>query len=584
MELPKLPGYVFYDPRKTDYRKGQFLHHVTGRMMPRSPRREDLEESAGLATQSIRFAPDGRPSACVAPPRDPVSTFPDYIPPHVAYEHLVLRFYAYFRESVPESNDETHRVRYVKIHVYLEDDSVMIEENIVRNAGIPQGVILRRMKVLNPNIQPLGAFYKISDFNVGQSMDLSGIVYRLYACDAFTEEYFRSNGVTLNKFETPPDDLYTIKRRLTDRPIRVTYINTDKTNLRRFLDFDGKVLRFYTTWDDRKAIFGEKRNFILHFFLVDGTIEIRQVLPLNSGRDPVSQFLKRTRLKKPGTDQLYLDSDLEIGKEVDVFGRKFLLYDADGFTKQFLDEKYGQHDWTPIDVDQWAATKKAERPPPPYNGWGDEADSLGFCYSLHPKPPRKDIIKLITKDGYVLRFAAKFKNPQPQDVRRTFVIVYYLADDTVAVFELQHRNSGFRGGKFIQRGKWKNVAAGGRGFIAADFKVGEEITINCFTFITSVADDFAMNFMESQSDNFTQSDLVDIITACKKEQPRVQAIREAFEAIDPDLSGWIHPSQAEEALKTVYGQQFNLHQIRTIVRRWTEQPGFDYFSFMSALA
>jgi hypothetical protein len=23
MSLPKLPGYVFYDPRKTEYRKGQ---------------------------------------------------------------------------------------------------------------------------------------------------------------------------------------------------------------------------------------------------------------------------------------------------------------------------------------------------------------------------------------------------------------------------------------------------------------------------------------------------------------------------------------------------------------------------------
>jgi hypothetical protein len=135
-----------------------------------------------------------------------------------------------------------------------------------------------------------------------------------------------------------------------------------------------------------------------------------------------------------------------------------------------------------------------------------------------------------------------------------------LAGDNVTVFELQQLNSGFRGGKFIRRGKWKKVAAGGQDLTAADFKVGKEITINCFTFITNIADDFAMNFMESQSDNFLRSDLVEIITPCKKEQSCVQAIREIFEAIDPDPCGWIHPKPAEEALETVSGQQFDLHQ------------------------
>jgi hypothetical protein len=194
------------------------------------------------------------------PPRDPISTFPDYIPAHVAYEDWVFRLYAYFRESVPESNDETSRVRYVKIYVYLEEDTIMIEENAVRNSGIAQGFFLRRMKVINPAIRPLRAFYQIRDFNVGVCLEINGIVYRIYACDEFTEQYFRSEGLTLNEFETAPDDLYTIKRRLTDRPIRDTYANTDKTNLSRFLDFDGKVLRFYCTWDHRK--------FILYYFLV----------------------------------------------------------------------------------------------------------------------------------------------------------------------------------------------------------------------------------------------------------------------------------------------------------------------------
>jgi hypothetical protein len=348
------------------------------------------------------------------------------------------------------------------------------------------------------------------------------------------------------------------------------------------LDFDGKVLRFYCTWDDRKAIFGERRKFILHFFLVDGTIEIRQVLPLNSGRDPVSQFLKKTLLKKPGTDQYYLDSDLQIGSEVDVFGRTFFLYDADGFTKDFLDQKYGPHDWTPIDVDEAFAQKKISRPNPPYNGWGDEADSLGYVYSLHPKPPKKDIIKLIGNDGMVLRFSAKFKNPQPQDARREFVIVYYLSDDTVAVFERQPRNSGFRAGKFIQRGKWKNTAAGNRDFLAADFQVGEEITINSFTFITGDADEYAISYMESQAPEFPQADLADIVRICRADPAKVDRLRKEFESVDPELIGYVPPRAAESAIIDSVG--IPAHEALTVVRRWTGDHGFDYFSFMSALA
>lgn len=573
MNLPKLPGYSFYDPRKTDYRKPQMLTVTAGLMGQRPPRPEDLETSATLRSASITTR---------APPQEPVSTFPDYIPAHVAYEHLVLRFYAYFRETVPESNDETFRVRYVRIHVYLEDDTIMIEENHERNSGISQGVLLRRMRVINPNA-PADTFYQISDFNVGQSMDMFGTVYRIYACDKFTEEYFQSIGKQLNPFEDPPDDLYTVKRRITERPIRVSYINTDKTNLRRFLDFDGKVLRFYATWDDRESLFGEKRKFIVHFFLVDDTIEIVQVLPVNSGRDPVSRFLMKTKLKKPNSNEYYTDQDLDIGKVIDVFNRKFILYDADEFTKEFLDNKFGPHNWTPLTIEEAQNrfnTTTAQEELPPYNGWGDEEDSRGYCYSLHPKAPRKDIVKFITKDGMLLRFAAKLKNPQPQDANRKFVIVYYLSDDTVAVFELPERNSGFRGGKFIQRAKIKNTRAGGRYFTASDFQVGQDILINAFEFTTYDADEYAMNYMESMPEDFPQSDLFDITTQMRKTRSKVDQMRQSMEAYDKDLVGYIQPAVARKILMDTFGM--TEHEAMTVTRRYSENAGFDYFSFMKA--
>lgn len=41
---------------------------------------------------------------------------------------------------------------------------------------------------------------------------------------------------------------------------------------------------------------------------------------------------------------------------------------------------------------------------PPYNGFGILEDSLQNCFSLLPKPPRKDIIKILENDHKVLRY------------------------------------------------------------------------------------------------------------------------------------------------------------------------------------
>ncbi|KAH0794609.1 EF-hand domain-containing protein 1 [Histomonas meleagridis] len=570
MNLPKLPGYSFHDPRRTDYRKGQMLTLTSGQMGQRPPRPEDIEKS--LMQRSTK-------PIVTAPPKEPVSTFPDYIPAHVAYEHLVLRFYAYFKETIPESNEETTRTRYVKIMVYLEDDTVMIEENHVRNSGMAQGVFLKRMRVVDSS----GRYYTSDDFNVGINIEIFGVVYRIYSCDAFTEKYLQSMGKEVGEFEEPPDDIYTIKRKLTDRPIRVTHINTDKTNLRRFLEFDGKVLRFYTIWDDRKSLFGEKRKFILHYFLVDDSIEIRQVLPINSGRDNVSQFLSKTHLKKPNSNEYYLDSDLYIGQTVEVFGRQFLIYDADSFTKEFLDEKYGKHDWTPLQVDESKRNDPTTQTKyiPPYNGWGDEEDSLGYCTSLHPKVPKKDVVKLINNDGLILRFEAKFTNPRPQDVNRKFVIAYYLADDTIAVFELPQRNSGFKEGKFIQRNKVKNQKTGDY-FKPSDFKLGEEIVINCYKFIIYDADEYALNYMEAKADDFPQSDLFEILSYMRNEKSKVEELKKNFEKVDNQKNGFVGQNVAENELMRIFGLQ--LHEARTVSRRCCSKNGFDYLCLLAMLA
>ena len=54
---------------------------------------------------------------------------------------------------------------------------------------------------------------------------------------------------------------------------------------------------------------------------------------------------------------------------------------------------------------------------PPYNGFGDEEDSLGYVYRLIPKPPKKDYFKWVDNQKN-LRFKAKLNTTKPEDVDR----------------------------------------------------------------------------------------------------------------------------------------------------------------------
>lgn len=64
---------------------------------------------------------------------------------------------------------------------------------------------------------------------------------------------------------------------------------TGKDPLRQFLDYDGKILRFYLVLDSRK----EFRKFMLQYFLADDTLSVVENLPANCGRDPAPVFAKR---------------------------------------------------------------------------------------------------------------------------------------------------------------------------------------------------------------------------------------------------------------------------------------------------
>ncbi len=103
-------------------------------------------------------------------------------------------------------------------------------------------------------------------------------------------------------------------------------------------------------------------------------------------------------------------------------------------------------DFTPI-LTKTTEANRTEQEMPPYNGFGNAADSLCSCSGLLPKPPKRDFLKFMESDrqgleSNVLRFLAKFDTTHPVDSERRFIISFYLSDDSIIVFEPPVRNSG----------------------------------------------------------------------------------------------------------------------------------------------
>jgi len=154
---------------------------------------------------------------------------------------------------------------------------------------------------------------------------------------------------------------------------------------------------------------------------------------------------------------------------------------------------------------------------PPHTGFGSAEDSLASCIALRPKPPRKDLVKLMEHSDRVLRFQARMANQLPEDEKRNFIIGVFLADDSVAVWELRQRNSGHSEGKFAERSKKINRATG-MSFKPEDFFVGADVEINAVPFHILKADEYTLRYMEEHPDSFQLSSTRKIaakIAACK---------------------------------------------------------------------
>ncbi|NXU71786.1 EFHC2 protein, partial [Oreotrochilus melanogaster] len=537
-------------------------------------------------------------------------------PAWVAFDKQVLSFDAYFEEEVPDKNQEPYRIRHCKIYFYLEDDTIQVLEPRLKNSGINQGTIVRRHRIPLPPPRE-DEFYTIDNFNINIEIIFYGRRYRIIDCDQFTKNFLRKMGIQLNPPADRPDDPYMRERqKILDsmNPLR-PYERFD--TLRQFLEHDGHVLRFFCVWDDPESMFHEPRELVLHYYLADDTIDIKEIVPVNSGRDTVPLFLRRDKLPKyapiglyqPGTitnrtvlnvlgnlvgnkgryiidnrktgavhQEFYKDSDLKIGAVINVWGRKIILCDCDEFTKAYYRTKYGIEDFTPVPYKAPGPPPKPEKTFPPYTGFGSEEDSLSSCMGLLLKPPQKDIKQFMEKDRYgmesnILRFVAKLITESAVDRDRKFIISYFLCDDTISVFEQTQNSKGIVGGKFLERGRIKKPgqelfkSEPSEYFKAQNLFVGAEVCFHGHNFLLVDADEYTFNYMEKHANEFPRADTGFILKKLKDiAEPRSREIRQVFAASDPEHTKVITYDCFRNLIASITDGAFSEHEIMTLAR------------------
>ncbi|CAH8441611.1 unnamed protein product [Schistosoma rodhaini] len=518
--LPFLPGNAFKDPTQTNFHlshtldmKNGFRHAkaypevgIGGRPLKVNQlNEEELDELANF-----------QPTLTYG--RTKQSLVSEFIPAHVALHNKVLRFYGYFKETVNESQVEHYRVRLVQILYFLEDDSMLVMEPSQNNSGIPQGKLVCRHRIPKNDI---GDFYNWRDLNIGTNLAIYGRVYRITNCDKFTKNFLESEGVVVNEPEQEPIDPYLAERAKREAiALGKTPSSFDKR--RQYLELDRKVLRFYAVQDERHEMFGECRKFIIHYYLADDTLEIREIHTVNDGRDPFPLLLRRERIPKcrdtipqsfPSISmeitenevkEYFSPKDFHIGQSVNILGRKYLIYDCDNFTKAWYHNNFGLTEFTPLDIE----IKQPELPKkeiPPYNGYGTIEDSLVSTKSFILKPPKVDFAKQVDYAQKVLRYEARLDSFRPEDASRRFIISYHLADDTISIFETPIRNSGFPGGTFLKRSrviKPGSTLDNPIYYGPIDFSINSKIDIFGTRFIITDVDEYVIKFLESNHEQF----------------------------------------------------------------------------------
>ncbi|XP_066261750.1 EF-hand domain-containing protein 1-like [Euwallacea similis] len=513
--LPKLPGFTFYDPTFSKFHRSQTFDIRNGYKQAKTQYSGiGGRELAGNSVKQIslddpiRFDPSLTYGRCKAKP------LPQFVPHFALYDQKCLTFKAFFRQSVMESPLEFYRVRPVNIIYFLSDDTILVVEPRIENSGLPQGKLVQRGKIpKNDN----GSYWHWKDLQVGKDLLFYGIVYHTVDCDVFTREYMASQGLDMAETEEMPHDPYTYNRKLQMIP-KISKTPPADNKFRKFLEYDGKVLRFKAAWDDRNNPYGELMKFEIFYFLCDDTVMVKNVHEENNGRDPYPILLKKVKLPKvilaipTSHPAIYLENadtevleyyqprDFLVGSKIFVLGRDMILYDCDKFTRDYYRNAFYIEQKPPISIEEKTSVPSAR------DGLRKLKESLEKTLTLIPKTPKKDVLKQTANTNKYLRYEMKMDAAHPEDTIRRFVLFYSLADGTCKIQEPPIKNSGIPGGKYLRStllAKPDSDPLTPEFYTAGDFYIGATIIVFGQRFIITGADLYVYRYMIENCSKFS---------------------------------------------------------------------------------
>jgi hypothetical protein len=274
---------------------------------------------------------------------------------------------------------------------------------------------------------------------------------------------------------------------------------------------DRHVLRFYGYF--KEAVIETNlenwrtRKCIIFYYLEDDTCHITEKKQDNSGI-PQGTLIRRHRF--PGPNGGFLSpEDIAVGGHLNIYGRTIRIIDADEYTRQYF-------------------RRNGDELGPPE---GVEGDAFGDTYSRevgYPGIPRtherlyretelggghvnKDMQQFLEWDRKVCRFfAVQDDLSMPTFERRPFIILYFLADDTVEIREQYPLNCGrdtfpifFRRGKVLKGkmtvlGPMDQCLKKEEYTTATDIAVGQMLNLQGNDFFIYDADEFTRGYYSEE--------------------------------------------------------------------------------------
>jgi hypothetical protein len=135
---------------------------------------------------------------------------------------------------------------------------------------------------------------------------------------------------------------------------------------------------------------------------------------------------------------------------------------------------------------------------------------------------------------------------QPEDIERSFIIQVHLEDDTIQIREPPRRNSGHKGGIFLNRSVIE-PHDGSKGVHPEDLYLGATVAIRSHRFVVHDADEYTLRYMEENHKQWQLSSLVNVTAKLKQ---REEAIRRVI-LTTPGLST---TTADYEELKSILGR------------------------------